>query len=153
MKTRAAQILDKLGIEYEIKEFDHEAVGTEEVVKHLGIPHEQVFKTLVTRGDRTGVILALVPGHKELNLKALAKVSGNKRCEMIPKKDVQKTTGFIPGGCTALGGKREFPVYMDSSALGLPFISVSAGMRGIQLFVAPGDWARAVKAKIVDIAR
>jgi len=153
MKTRAAIALDELGIEYELKEFPPQEIGTQEVVDMLGVPHEQVFKTLVTNGDHTGVMLALVPGTKSLDLKALAKVSGNKRCAMVAKVDVEKLTGYVCGGCTALGTKKKFPVYMDTSAQGLPYISVSAGKRGAQLFVKPEDWAQASEATFADISR
>lgn len=153
MKTRAAIELDTLGIPYELKEFEPQEIGTQEVVDMLGVPHAQVFKTLVTNGDVTGVMLALVPGTKSLDLKALAKVSGNKRCAMVAKVDVEKLTGYVCGGCTALGTKRKFPVYMDTRAQGLPFISVSAGKRGAQLFVKSEDWAKASGAVIADIAK
>ena len=98
-------------------------------------------------------MLALVQGTKSLNLKALAKASGNKRCAMVARDDVEKLTGYVCGGCTALGAKKEFPVYIDSGCLGLPYISVSAGKRGAQIFVKPEDWAQASNATIADIAK
>ncbi|MEW6357354.1 MAG: aminoacyl-tRNA deacylase [Planctomycetota bacterium] len=153
MKTRAAIELDKLGVPYELKEFEPQEIGTQEVVEMLGVPHEQVVKTLVTNGDATGVMLALVPGPKSLDLKALARASGNKRCAMVAKVDVEKLTGYVCGGCTALGAKKKFPVFMDSGCMGLPYISVSAGKRGAQIFVKPEDWARVTGAEIADIAK
>lgn len=153
MKTPAMQILDSLGIKYEVKEFEFGEVGTKEVVEKLQIPHEQVFKTLVTKGDRTGILLACIPGPKQLDLKALARVSRNKRCEMFPKEAVEKATGYVTGGCSPLGGKRKFPLYMDRSCEGLPFISVSAGKRGMQIFIAPADLIRAAEAAVVEISR
>jgi len=153
MKTRAMQILDDLGIKYEVKEFEFGEVGTAEVVEKLGIPHEQVFKTLVTKGDRTGIILACVPGHKQLDLKLLAHASGNKQCAMFPKEEVEKVTGYVTGGCSPLGSKRPLHLYMDKSCEGLPFISVSAGMRGMQIFIAPADLIRAAGATVAVLTR
>ncbi|HWT80763.1 MAG TPA: Cys-tRNA(Pro) deacylase [Candidatus Acidoferrum sp.] len=151
MKTRAAQILDKLGLPYEIREFQEEELGTEEVAEKLHIPLAQVFKTLVVRGDRTGVILACLPGTMTLSLRSLAKESGNRKVEMVEKDEIHRLTGYIRGGVSPLGGKKDYPVYLDHSAMEQPIISVSAGMRGMQLFLTPQDLARATKAKVVAI--
>jgi Cys-tRNA(Pro)/Cys-tRNA(Cys) deacylase len=151
MKTRAAQALDKLGIPYEIREFGEEELGADEVAERLRIPLAQVFKTLVVRGDRTGVILACLPGTMTLSLKALARVSGNRKVEMVEKDEILRLTGYIRGGVSPLGGKKDYPVYLDQSALEQPIVSVSAGMRGMQLFIKPLDLARATRAKVVAI--
>jgi Cys-tRNA(Pro)/Cys-tRNA(Cys) deacylase len=151
MKTRAAQALDKLGIPYEIREFQEEELGADEVAEKLHIPLAQVFKTLVVRGDRTGVILACLPGTMTLSLKALARVSGNRKVEMVEKDEIHRLTGHIRGGVSPLGGKKDYPVYLDESALAQPIVSVSAGMRGMQLFIQPQDLARATRAKVAAI--
>ena len=151
MKTRAAQALDKLGIPYEIREFHEEELGADEVAEKLRIPLAQVLKTLVVRGDRTGVILACLPGSMTLGLKALAKESANRKVEMVEKEEIHRLTGYIRGGVSPLGGKKDYPVYLDQSALEQPILSVSAGMRGMQLFLKPQDLARATKAKVAAI--
>ena len=151
MKTRAAQALDKLGIPYEIREFQEEELGADEVAEKLHIPLAQVFKTLVVRGDRTGVILACLPGTMTLSLKALARESGNRKVEMVEKDEIHRLTGYIRGGVSPLGGKKDYPVYLDESALAQPTVSVSAGMRGMQLFIQPQDLARATRAKVAAI--
>lgn len=151
MKTRAAQALDKLGIPYEIREFREEELGADEVAEKLHIPLARVFKTLVVRGDRTGVILACLPGTMTLSLKALARESGNRKVEMVEKDEIHRLTGYIRGGVSPLGGKKDYPVYLDESALAQPTISVSAGMRGMQLFIQPQDLARVTRAKVAAI--
>jgi len=151
MKTRAAQALDKLGIPYEIREFQEEELGADEVAEKLHIPLAQVFKTLVVHGDRTGVILACLPGTMTLSLKALARESGNRKVEMVEKDEIHRLTGYIRGGVSPLGGKKDYPVYLDESALAQPIISVSAGMRGMQLFIQPQELARATRAKVAAI--
>lgn len=152
MKTRAAQVLDKLGIPYQIREFQEEELGAIEVAETLHIPLAQVFKTLVVQGDRTGVILACLPGTMTLSLKALAKESGNRKVEMVEKDEIHRLTGYIRGGVSPLGGKKEYSVYLDRSAMEQPIVSVSAGMRGMQLFLTPQDLARATKAKVAAIS-
>jgi Cys-tRNA(Pro)/Cys-tRNA(Cys) deacylase len=151
MKTRAAQALDKLGIAYEIREFEEEELGADEAAEKLRIPLAQVFKTLVVQGDRTGIILACVPGTKTLSLKALARVSGDRKVEMVEKDQIHRLTGYIRGGVSPLGGKRNYPVYVDQSALEQPIVSVSAGMRGMQVFLDPQDLVRATQAKVAAI--
>ncbi len=151
MKTRAAQILDQLKVAYEIREFQEEELGAEEVAMKLHIPLAQVFKTLVVRGDRTGVLLACLPGTMTLSLKALARESGNRKVEMVEKDEIHRLTGYIRGGVSPLGGKKEYPVFLDASALTQLVLSVSAGMRGMQLFIAPQDLVRAARATIAPI--
>jgi Cys-tRNA(Pro)/Cys-tRNA(Cys) deacylase len=151
MKTRAMQILERAGIPYEVREFREEELGAEEVAVKLGIPLAQVFKTLVVRGDRTGVILACLPGTTTLSLKAMARASGNKQVELVETDDILRLTGYIRGGVSPLGGKKAYPVYLDESALPMPLISVSAGMRGMQLFLAPQDLLRAAQGTVAPL--
>jgi Cys-tRNA(Pro)/Cys-tRNA(Cys) deacylase len=151
MKTRAAQALDKLAIPYEIREFEEQELGADEVAEKLRIPLAQVFKTLVVRGDRTGVILACLPGTMTLSLKALARESANRKVEMVDKDEIHRLTGYLRGGVSPLGGKKDYPVYLDRSAMDQPIVSVSAGMRGMQLFLEPQDLARATRAKVAPI--
>lgn len=155
MKTNAARVLDQLGIRYELRtyEVDPDHLEAEVVAAKIGMPAEQVFKTLVARGDRRGVCMAVVPGDQALDLKALAKLSGDRKVDTVALKEVQPLTGYIRGGVTALACKRDYPVYVDASAQGFEVISVSAGVRGTQILVAPGDYAKAVKATWGAIAR
>jgi Cys-tRNA(Pro)/Cys-tRNA(Cys) deacylase len=155
MKTNAARLLDTLRIAYELRDYDagDEHLAAEEVARRVGMSPEQVFKTLVVRGDRTGVLLAVVPGDAALDLKALAKLSGDRKCDTVPLKEVQPLTGYIRGGVTALACKREYPTYLDETADLFDTISVSAGVRGTQIVLAPRDYARATKATTGGIAR
>jgi Cys-tRNA(Pro)/Cys-tRNA(Cys) deacylase len=155
MKTNATRILDRLGIEYETRsyEVDPEDLGAEKVAQGIGLPIERVFKTLVARGDKTGVLLAVVPGDVELDLKALAKLSDNKRAEMVHLDEVQPLTGYIRGGVTALACKKNYPVFVDIGMERFDTIAVSAGMRGLQILLKPSDYIRALKATVGQIAR
>ena len=155
MKTNAARILDGLGIRYSLREYevDEKDLSAESVAHKVGLPAEQVFKTLVCRGDKHGVCLAVVPADAELDLKALARTSGDKSIDTVSLKEVQPLTGYIRGGVTALGCKRDYPVYIDETVELFDVISVSAGVRGTQLFLAPADYLRATKAKTGPIAR
>ncbi len=149
-KTNAARILDELHIIYELKTYpvDEEHLDAVHVAKEVGMPPEQVFKTLCVRGDKTGVIFAVIPGNGELDLKALARVSGNKRCEMVHLKEVLPLTGYIRGGCSPLGAKKDYPVFMDETCLLFDRIAISAGLRGMQILAAPGDLVRATGATV-----
>lgn len=151
MKTRAMQVLDKAGIAYETREFQEVELSADEVAERLGIPLEQVFKTLVVRGDRTGVILACLPGTMTLSLKAFARASGNKQVEMVGTDEIFRLTGYIRGGVSPLGGKKAYHVYLDESALGHRMLSISAGMRGLQIFLSPDALARATRATVAAI--
>jgi Cys-tRNA(Pro)/Cys-tRNA(Cys) deacylase len=153
MKTNAARILDRLGIAYELREYevDPEDLSAATVARKIALPIEQVFKTLVVRGDRSGVCLAVLPGDAQLDLKAFARLSGDRKAEVVPLKDVQPLTGYIRGGVTALGCKKDYPVYLDRSALGFAVISISAGVRGTQIFLAPTDYERATAAHLGDL--
>lgn len=155
MKTNAARLLDSLGIKYELKEYevDPDDLAAESVAAKVGLPPEQVFKTLVARGDRNGVCMAVIPADTELDLKALAAATGNKKIDLVPLKEVQPLTGYIRGGVTALGAKKDYPVVADETIELFDVISVSAGVRGTQLFISPSDYLRATSAVIAEIAR
>jgi Cys-tRNA(Pro)/Cys-tRNA(Cys) deacylase len=155
MKTNAARLLDFLGIRYELREYevDPQALDAETVAHKIGLPPEQVFKTLVVRGDRNGFCFAVVPGDAELDEKALARLTGNRKVELVPLKEVTPLTGYIRGGVTALAAKKEYPVFVDETAELFDVISVSAGMRGAQLLLAPADYLRATGAAIGPIGR
>lgn len=155
MKTNAVRQLDRLGIQYELREYevDDEHLDAGTVAGRVGLPPEQVFKTLAARGDRTGVLIAVVPGNAELDGKALARLTGDRRVELVPLKEVQPLTGYVRGGVTALGLKRDYPVYADETIELFELISVSAGVRGTQILLAPSDYLRAVKATLGPIAR
>jgi len=136
--------------EYEV---DPEDLAAETVAAKIGMPPEQVFKTLVVRGERNGVALAVIPGNYELDFKALAHAMGDKKVEMVPLKEVQPLTGYIRGGVTALGCKRDYPVVVDETIILWDRISVSAGQRGLQITLAPEDYVRATGATVAEIAR
>src|SRR4051812_33097042 len=155
MKTNAARLLDSLGIAYEIREYavDPDDLAAESVAAKVGMPPEQVFKTLVARGDRNGVCFAVVPGDQQLDLKALAKLSGDRKIDTVPLKEVQPLTGYIRGGVTALAAKKSYPVYVDETIELFDVISISAGMRGAQIILAPADYIRVTSAVIGAIAR
>ena len=152
-KTNAARILDNLGIDYEIKtyEVDENDLSAVHVAESAGLDIETVFKTLVARGDKTGVIMAVIGGGEELNLKSLAKASGNKSVEMISLKELFPLTGYIRGGCSPLGAKKNYPVFLDSKAMAHEKISVSAGQRGMQIFLSPKDLVTATNATVADL--
>lgn len=154
MKTNAARILDRLGIPYELREYDVDPddLSAETVAKKVGMPLDQVWKTLVARGDRTGVLLAVLPGSASLDLKGLARLTGDRRVETVALKEVQPLTGYLRGGVTALGGKKDYPVFADETLEIFDIVSVSAGVRGTQILVAPGDYIRAVNATLGPIA-
>ncbi len=155
MKTNAARFLDALGIHYELRhyEVDPNDLAAESVAAKVGLPPEQVFKTLVARGDRNGVCLAVVPGNAALDLKALAHASGDRKIEMVQLKEVQPLTGYIRGGVTALAVKKPYPVFVDETIHLWGVISISAGMRGTQILIAPDDYLRATQATVASIAR
>ena len=155
MKTNAARLLDTLNIRYELRTYpvDPDDLSAIRVAEKVGLPPAQLFKTLVCRGDRTGVCLAVVPGDRELDLKALARARGDRSCDTVPLKEVQPLTGYVRGGVTALAAKKEYPVVLDASAFDWPVISISAGMRGAQLLLAPADYQRATSASRAEISR
>jgi Cys-tRNA(Pro)/Cys-tRNA(Cys) deacylase len=155
LKTNAVRLLDAAKIGYELREYevDPEDLSAETVAAKVELPLEQVFKTLVMRGDRNGVCLAVVPGNTVVDEKALAKLTGDRRVEMAPLKEVQALTGYKRGGVTALAGKRDYPVYVDETAELFDIISVSAGVRGLQILLAPTDYLRVTKATVGAIGR
>ena len=152
-KTNAARLLDKAGLKYNLipYEFDENDLAAQHVADSLGQDIAKVFKTLVLHGDRTGYIVAVIPGNMEVDLKALAKVSGNKKVEMIAMKDLLQVTGYIRGGCSPVGMKKRFPTYFHTTALDQDVIYVSAGVRGLQVEIAPHDLINFVQAMIADI--
>jgi Cys-tRNA(Pro)/Cys-tRNA(Cys) deacylase len=147
--------LDRLGIEYELREYevDPRDLSAEAVAAKIGLPPEQLFKTLAVHGDRNGIFLAVIPSNTELDFKALAHHTGDRNVDMVPLKEVQAATGYIRGGVTALACKKDYPVYIDELAEICDVVSVSAGIRGLQILLAPNDYVRAVKARVVAIAK
>jgi Cys-tRNA(Pro)/Cys-tRNA(Cys) deacylase len=154
-KTNAARFLDGLRIDYKLIEYevDESDLSAETVAGKVNLPLEQVFKTLVARGDKTGVLMTCIPGDTELDLKAIATISGNKKVEMVHVKEIQPLTGYIRGGVSPIGAKKPYPIFLDESATGFPFISISAGARGSQIFISPGDLIKALDIKVCKIAR
>lgn len=155
MKTNAARLLERLGIHYELREYevDEDDLTAETVARKIGMPVEQVFKTLVVRGERRGVLLAVVPAGAELDPKALARLADDRRVEVVPLKEVQPLTGYIRGGVTALACKKDYPVFVDEQVELWDVISVSAGVRGTQLLLSPQDYLRATKGTVGEITR
>jgi len=155
VKTNAARILDALGIRYELREYevDEENLSAESVARKVRLPPEQVFKTLVCRGDHTGVLFAVVPAGAELDFKAAARLCGDRSVEMVALREVQPLTGYIRGGVTVLGARKDYPAYADETIELFDVISVSAGARGTQLLLAPSDYLRATKARTGPLTR
>jgi Cys-tRNA(Pro)/Cys-tRNA(Cys) deacylase len=153
-KTNAVRLLDQLGIHYELREYDVDPndLAAEAVAAKISFPLDQVFKTLVARGDRNGVCLAVVPGNSELDLKALATASGDRKIQLVPVKELQGLTGYVRGGVTAFAGKRDYPVYADETIELFETISVSAGTRGLQILLAPEDYLKVTRATIAALA-
>ena len=154
-KTNAARYLDGLKIDYRLVEYevDELDLSAESVARKVNLPLTQVFKTLVARGDKTGVLMACLPGNAELELKAMATVSGNKNVGMVHLGEIQPLTGYIRGGVSPIGTKKHYPTFLDESALEFPFISISAGVRGSQIFISPGDLMKALDITVCRIAR
>jgi Cys-tRNA(Pro)/Cys-tRNA(Cys) deacylase len=154
-KTNAARFLDSLRIDYKLLEYeiDESDLSAESVAKKVDLPLEQVFKTLVARGDKTGVLMACIPGNAELDLKAMATVSGNKKVEMVPMKEIQQLTGYIRGGVSPIGTKKHYPIFLDESAMRFPSISISAGARGSQIFISPDDLIKTLDITVCKIGQ
>jgi Cys-tRNA(Pro)/Cys-tRNA(Cys) deacylase len=154
-KTNAVRLLDKLGINYELRsyEVDESDLSAESVARKVGLPAEQVYKTLCCRGDRYGVCLALIAGDEALDLKALARTTGDRSLDLVALKDVQPLTGYIRGGVTALACKKPYPVWVDEAFPTHAVVSVSAGQRGLQILMAPADYVRITGAKLGKFAR
>jgi Cys-tRNA(Pro)/Cys-tRNA(Cys) deacylase len=155
MKTNAARLLDSLRIAYELREYevDPEDLAAETVAAKLGMPPEQVFKTLLARGDRHGPCFAVIPGNYELDYKKLAALTADRNVDLVPLKEVQPLTGYVRGGVTALGARKDYPVFADETIELWDVISISAGVRGTQILVSPSDYLRVTKATIGEIAR
>jgi len=155
MKTNAVRLLDTLGIRYELREYevDPEALDAETVARKIGLRAYQVFKTLVARGDRNGICLAVVPANMELDEKALARLTGDRKTELAPLKEVQPLTGYVRGGVTALACKRKYPVFVDDTVKLFDVIAVSAGVRGMQILLGPTDYLAAVQGIVGAITR
>lgn len=154
-KTNAARLLDRAKIGYELVpyEVDEEHLAATHVAEQLDEPIECVFKTLVLKGDRTGYFVCVVPGDHEVDLKAAARASGDKKADLIPMKELLPVTGYIRGGCSPIGMKKAFPTYIHSSVMEHEWIYISAGVRGLQLKLAPADLVAFVRATVVDISR
>lgn len=154
-KTNAARILENLNIPFELHtaEVDENDLSAVTMARHLGVDPACVFKTLVAKGDKTGVLMACIPAAAELDLKALAAASGNKHVAMVPLKEVRPLTGYVRGGCSPLGAKKAYPVFVDESAILLEAFFVSAGQRGVQLRLKPDDLLRAVEGSYAPVAR
>lgn len=152
-KTNAARLLDKAKIKYELVpyEVDENDLAATHIATQLGEDIRQVFKTLVLKGDKTGHFVCVVPGDAEVDLKKAAKVSGNKKVDLIPMKELLPTTGYIRGGCSPVGMKKAFPTYFHSTCMDFDYIYVSAGVRGLQLKIAPSDLVKYVRASVAEI--
>lgn len=152
-KTNVARLLDKAGVTYELipYEVDESDLSAVHVASSLGEDVEQVFKTIVLRGDRTRHFVCIIPGEHEVDLKMAAKASGNKKCELLPLKELLPVTGYIRGGCSPIGMKKRFPTYIHSTCLDYPYIYVSAGVRGLQLKISPQDIIHAVQAEVCPL--
>lgn len=155
MKTNACRLLDALKIPYETRayEVDPEDLSGQTVAKKIGLPAEQVFKTLLSRVDHDQIVFAVLSVADELDFKKLAAAAGGRRAELVPIKEVQPLTGYIRGGVTVFGSKKPFPVFADEVIEMFDVISVSAGMRGLQILLAPADYLRAAEAKLVELTR
>jgi Cys-tRNA(Pro)/Cys-tRNA(Cys) deacylase len=152
-KTNAARLLDRAKIAYKLIPYrvDEENLAATHVAEELGEDIASVFKTLVLKGDRTGHFVCVIPGDKEVDLKAAARVSGNKKCDLIPMKELLQTTGYIRGGCSPIGMKRSFPTFFDSSVMAQERIYISAGVRGLQIAIAPQALIDFVGATVAEL--
>jgi Cys-tRNA(Pro)/Cys-tRNA(Cys) deacylase len=155
LKTNATRKLDSLGIAFELRDYpvDLDDLGAIRVASQIGLPANQVFKTLCAKGDDGEILLAVVPGNGELDLKALARLSGKRSVELVPVSQLKQLTSYVRGGVTALAGKKDYPVFIDDSVLRHPTIAISAGVRGTQILLTPQDYIAATKATPGAIAR
>ena len=154
MKTNAVRLLDQLGISYELREYevDPDDLTAQTVAEKVSLPPEQVFKTLVARGDRNGICMAVIPGDSELDLKALAEASKDRKIHLVQMKELFPLTGYVRGGVTAFAGKKNYPVYVDETLELFDVVSVSAGTRGLQILLKPEDYLRVTNGTIAPIA-
>jgi Cys-tRNA(Pro)/Cys-tRNA(Cys) deacylase len=155
LKTNAVRLLDQAGIAYELRQYtvDENDLSAESVADKIGLPSEQVFKTLICHGDTNGYLFALLPAGTELDPRLLAKASGNKRVEVVPLRDVQTITGYIRGGVSPLAAKKPYPVFLDETVQLWDIVSISAGLRGLQILIAPDDLIRITSAILADLIR
>jgi Cys-tRNA(Pro)/Cys-tRNA(Cys) deacylase len=155
MKTNGARLLESLGIPFELQEYevDPDDLSALTVAKKIGMPPEQVFKTLLTTGGPNTYVFAVIPGDAELDFKKLARAAGLRKAEMVSLKEVQPLTGYIRGGVTVFGAKKPFPVFVDETAILFDKISVSAGTRGTQIILSPADYLRAAEAQTADLSK
>jgi Cys-tRNA(Pro)/Cys-tRNA(Cys) deacylase len=158
MKTNGARILESLSISFALQEYEVDPSNPQDlsaitVAKKIGMPPEQVFKTLLTTGGPNSYVFAVIPGNTELDFKKLARAAGLRKAEMVPVKDVQPLTGYIRGGVTVFGAKKPFPDFVDETAILFDKISVSAGTRGTQLILSPADYLRATQAQTADLTK
>src|SRR5579862_609359 len=155
LKTNAVRLLDQAGIAYELRPYavDESDLSAESVAEKIGLPPEQVFKTLICQGEATGYLFALLPAGTELDPRLLAKASGNKRVEMVALRDVQAITGYIRGGVSPLAAKKPYPVFLDETVQLWEVVSISAGMRGLQILIAPDDLIRVTTAVLANLIR
>ncbi len=152
-KTNAVRILDSYNIQYELfeYEFNEDEIDAVSVANKINAPHEQVFKTLVATGDKTGTVVFVIPGNEELNLKKAATASGNKKIEMIKVKDLLSLTGYIRGGCSPVGMTKKYPTFIEETSHLFDKIYVSSGIRGMQMLVSPADLAYITEAALSDL--
>ena len=155
IKTNAVRILEKQNIQYELctYEVDESDLSGMHVAGAIGLPPAQVFKTLVVKGDKTGIFMCCIPTDAELDLKECAKISGNKKIDLVPVKEIQGLTGYIRGGVSPVGTKKAYMVYIDSSAYNWPVISLSAGVRGCQMLIDPKKLSLVVDVKSCEIKK
>lgn len=154
-KTNACRVLDTNKVPYTIQEYDwdEEALDAVTVAGKIGLPPSQIFKTLVLRGDKAGILMACVPGDQELDLKALATLSGNKKVEMVSVKEIQGLTGYIRGGVSPLGVKKYYPLYLDETVVLYDPVSISAGKRGLQIFIKGADLVEVTQGKLGNLSK
>lgn len=152
-KTLAVKMLDQMKVPYELREYEvsEDELDAVNVAQKVGLPPSQVFKTLVVRSTRKTILIASVAADRELDLKALARISGEKKVDLVPVKEIQSLTGYIRGGVSPLGLKKPYPYYLDSSAFDHKIISISAGRRGLQVLLSPANLQRITHAQLVEI--
>ncbi|MCL4504831.1 MAG: Cys-tRNA(Pro) deacylase [Chloroflexi bacterium] len=150
-KTKAIELLDRTGTAYELRAFEAVEFTAEEAAQKMGLPPGDIWKTLVARGERKGVVMAIVPGPHNLSLRKLAQAIGDKRAEMVDVSELMRLTGFLKGGVSPLGGRREYPIYIDASIHQHTRVSISAGQRGLQILIAPDDLIHATRATVADL--
>ncbi|MDO4217489.1 MAG: Cys-tRNA(Pro) deacylase [Bacteroidales bacterium] len=154
-KTNAARILDREHIPYQLLSYpvDEQDLGAAHIAEVLHMPIDQLFKTLVLQGDKSGYFVCVIPGADEVDLKKAARATGNKKCDIIHQKELLPLTGYIRGGCSPIGMKKPFPTFFHSSIMNYPHIYCSAGQRGLQFCIAPSDLVRAANGKVVDLTQ